>query len=67
MRFKGRVIDGPWEGREYAHEIPRFQMHWREPESVCYFRPDAYVPSAVTMNIGTYVWSYSLKAWCWRG
>lgn len=64
MRFDGRVIDGPYEGKQYAFDCPRFQIAMCEPGGITWIKHPGDPPS---ISIGWYIWSYSLRAWCFEG
>lgn len=66
MYFEGRVIDGPWEGKQITKAEPYFTIHWTDPVSVFAFDPNE-PPSITNMHNGLYKWSRSLKAWCFVG
>jgi hypothetical protein len=55
--YAGRIIDGPLEGSSRAEPRPFFKAHRCNPIQSYAFEP-------VQILTDTYIWSYSLKAWC---
>ena len=69
MRYEGRVYDGPWEGRNYASERPRFDVPMMPRSLDCRFTPASELVAPTTYEVKSYRWSAPLRAWvfCWDG
>lgn len=65
--YGGRVIDGPWRGKQISKPYPDFQVAVIPPMSVCEFNPQADLVGdtiATRFATVTYRWSFSLGEWC---
>lgn len=62
-RYAGRVIDGPLEGELREEEYPEFRIAIAPPLLVFGFRIQD-PPEIVNTYEGLYIWSQSLRGWC---
>jgi hypothetical protein len=65
MRFAGECYDGPWQGKHYASDWPVFNVAIYPPLPRLDIQPGDLVGD-VTVYKRSYVWSRSLRKWCFE-
>jgi len=63
--FSGGCLDGPWMGKNLAHDAPFYRVALYEHLSVLDDPNDPTQPTNIKM--GVYNWHDKMKVWVWSG